>query len=980
MDEHLKQAYHEVIYELLINSAAKSAQVLKKYAHLVDEDFVELLGEMCTMLEERNCPEDAAVIQQLYQQLQETESLDRWLSEYAPQPVAPKPTLSPEQQKEQAEQLFQLGTQHFRANEYVEAVQAWQQALPLYQDSGDIRGGINCLGKLGTLYQSLGQYQQAITVHQRALAFSKKIKYLRGEASALSSLGQVCTLLGQYDRAISCYHESLEIADKTNFRTAKVNGLNHLGQVHYVLGEYDQALDYHQQALKLAKQYDLSFAHAHSINNIAHTYGALNQFDPAIKFYRQALKQFQEGNNPFPEANCHRNLGKIYQRKGKPKQAFNAIQAYLKIAKELDYQLAEANGLLDLAEIEISQEKYEEAIDHCHQTLEIQKTIEDLQGQTKSLNCLGKIYQRLERSQEAVDAFQQSLNLATPQLLPQKYLTAARQLGDLALSLNDWELATQAYQQVLPVLEQQNRSGIPVPQANEVHKTARQIYSQLIQIYIQQQQLEAAVEIVERFRCYQFVHKMSSHSFKLEEELAEDLALYQRLQRQHDALHIRRQSDEMKPLTTVGLRLSSRAGLQTEETALRILATETDKVWKRLQEANPILAAHLRVVPLNYSEIQGLIPNPETAILSLFSSEKDTYIFIISSDKIALHCCEGEGIETLQNWLEEQWVKPYQENPLSWRNQMNQVLLQLAQRLQISQWVAESLETIQELIIIPDLNLHLIPFAALPVPKDNQPEYLSDQFQLRMIQNCQILSFCSSQETIDSPHFGLIEDSTGNDILSSYECEKIAQICSAQDSQQLKSQQVIASQYETFIQQFQHLFISHPVQFNLQHPWQSQWQLLDESLTLEQVLMLDWSQGSELFFAQGQRQLTSTLLTDSYLHPSSELLCHGSQTVISSLWKMEPIARTIFSLLYYQNRQTLSAVSALQASQIQLRNLTENDFKNHYQQELESFIANHLTEENQQTINDLRTSLALLSKKYYPFAEPYYWAGYTLEG
>ena len=981
MDEHLKQAYHEVVYELLISPEAKSAQVLKKNAHLVDEDFMNLLAETAVMLEERNCPEDAAILGKLHQQLQETESLEQWLTEYAPQPVPQKPNLPPEQQKEEAEKLFQKGTQHFKANEYVEAVQAWQQALIFYQGSGDLRGGINCLGKLGVLYQSLGQYQQAIGVHQRSLVFSKKIKYRRGEATALDSLGQVCILLGQYDRAISCYRESLEIAEKINLRNLKVNSLNNLGQAHYVLGEYQQALDCHQQALTLAQKHNFSFAVSQSLSNVAHTHAVLNQLEPAIKFYQQALTRFQESNNPFPQANCYQNLGKLYYRQGQLEPAFDATQSFIKIAQELGYQLAEANGLLDLAELKISQENYEEAIAHGHQALEIYQSIEDLSGQARSLNCLGKIARLQDHPEEAMTQFQESLKIAVPQLHPQEYLTAATHLGDLAFSLENWELATTTYQQVMPILEQRNLSAIPEPKTAEVQNLARQVYSRLIQINLLQQNLESAVEIIERFRCYQFVQKMASHSFKVKEEIAADLELYQRLQRQRDALNLRRQSDELKPLSSAGLRLNSRPGLQAEEKALTILETETDKTWQRLQEADPILASHLRVNPLNFDEIQALIPNPETAILSLFSDQNQTYIFVIKAGEVRVHCCESEGIETLQNWLAEHWVQPYFNHSSTWRNQISPVLLELAQRLQISQVVAEGLDEIEMLMIIPDLNLHFIPFAALPVPMENKPEYLGDQFQLRMIQNCKILRFATHSTDASSLTLGLVEEPTGQLILSKYQCENLAITYTVAPENHLKSTSVTDEQYQGLLQQVKQLYVSHIVNFNYQSPWESQWQLANDPVSLETVLSWDWSEIEEVVFAQSQLQLTTNELDQLfYYHPAAELLCQGVHYMISSLWLMDPIASTMFTLLYYQHRQTLPAPAALQATQTQLRNLTDSEFKTDYQPQLESWIAHQQTPDNQQAVNDVRTSLALLSQQYHPFADPYYWAGYQLQG
>jgi tetratricopeptide (TPR) repeat protein len=931
MDETLKQAYHEMIYELLINSAAKSALVLKKSLHLIDQNFVDFLGEMSTLLAERNCPEDAERLATLHQQLQEADTIEAWLAEHTPKPVAApkKPALSPQQQQEKAEQLFQQGTQHFNANEYAEAIQVWQQALLLYQGGEDIKGGINCLGKLGNLYQILGQYQQAISAHQRALGFSKKIKYRRGEANALNSLGQVCTLLGQYDRAISCYQEALEISQKIKFRTAEIQGLNYLGQVHYALGQYQKALDYHQQALILAKQRDLSFAQAYSLSSLGHTYAALQNSEEAINFYQQALTLFQGGNYPFPQANCLRNLGLIYQRLGNTKEALNYTNAYLDLGRRLNYQIAEANGILDLAEIYNSQEKYEEAIAYCQQSIEVRQRLQDVQGQAKTLNCLGNIYQASQQFERALETFQNSLDLAVPQLFPQEHFKAAQQLGNLAIQLKDWELAIQAYQQAIQVLEQLNISSIiNIESPDEFEGIERQTYSRLIQIYIQQNEYESAVEIIERFRCYQLVRSLSDTELLVRDEIAEDVELYQRLQRQMNALHFRRQSDEMKPLSSSGLNLNSHAGLQVEATALTVLETETKKIWQRLQDSDPALAARLRVIPLSFTEIQNLSTDKNTAILSFFFSESEINIFVIDAHQVRLHKCVEADIQTFKTWLKESWFKPCVEKTLQWRDQMGEILLQLAQQLNLSQLVSDQLQDVQELIIIPDGNLHWLPFAALPILINDQPEYLGDRFQLRIIPNCQSLSFCSLQEPINSPILGIIEYPSNSNIFNQYLCQKIAHIQDKQEINYLKSEQASMSQFETLIQQYHHLYASFPIQFNLQNLGQTQWQFDNESCPFAKVMNWDFSHLLEVFLSNCKIQFTDLSLLTVPVHPMAHLLYSGSQKVISPLWQMDTIANVIFSLLYYKNRQTLSIELAFQSAQNQLRNLTLEAFKN----------------------------------------------------
>ena len=149
---------------------------------------------------------------------------------------------------------------------------------------------------------------------------------------------------------------------------------------------------------------------------------------------------------------------------------------------------------------------------------------------------------------------------------------------------------------------------------------------------------------------------------------------------------------------------------------IKELEAEKQQAWLKIRSKDQVLAAQLQPAPLSFDQMQALIPDAETAILNFYTTAEHTHIFILRQNQSTqLHTCEGQGLETLQNWLLNNWLKPYVENQTAWRNQMGEVLHELANRLQINQLISQHLNGIKELIIIPHLYLHQIPFAALPL-------------------------------------------------------------------------------------------------------------------------------------------------------------------------------------------------------------------------------------------------------------------------
>ncbi len=150
-----------------------------------------------------------------------------------------------------------------------------------------------------------------------------------------------------------------------------------------------------------------------------------------------------------------------------------------------------------------------------------------------------------------------------------------------------------------------------------------------------------------------------------------------------------------------------------------------------------MVAGQIQVSPLTYEQMQQLINNSTTAILSFLTTDNDTHIFILrQNQKHQLHTCPGQGLENIQNFILYDWLKPYlqgEENNAKWKkwqNKMGVFLETLCQRLQLNKLISNYLNGIEELIIVPHIYLHQIPFSALPIstqadslsPTPNNPE------------------------------------------------------------------------------------------------------------------------------------------------------------------------------------------------------------------------------------------------------------------
>lgn len=212
-----------------------------------------------------------------------------------------------------------------------------------------------------------------------------------------------------------------------------------------------------------------------------------------------------------------------------------------------------------------------------------------------------------------------------------------------------------------------------------------------------------------------------------------------------------------------------------------------------MRQLDPVLAGEIQVSAPNLAAMQQLIDQPTTAILSFYTTHSDTHVFVLRQNAITLHTCIRQGLDNLQAWIKEQWLLPYlsrvgetkaekAEREELWYGSLSSFLAELAPRLQINNLI-QHLQGIEEIIIVPHLSLHQIPFAALPIA-DNQ--YLGDKFLIRYTPSCQILEFCHQRNAeLETAIYGTVEDAEDNLSFANSEGDRIAQLYNIPKEQRL---------------------------------------------------------------------------------------------------------------------------------------------------------------------------------------------------
>ena len=306
-------------------------------------------------------------------------------------------------------------------------------------------------------------------------------------------------------------------------------------------------------------------------------------------------------------------------------------------------------------------------------------------------------------------------------------------------------------------------------------------------------------------------------------------------------------------------------------------------------------------------------------------------------DGVKVHTYRGLGDKELQNWIWEKWFESYLSSREEWQQQMPEFLQDVGRKLKLEELCKSDLQDIEELILIPHLLLHFLPWNAMPVAESGEDKYLGDRFRIRTLASCQILDFCTEREEIKGEiKQGIVED-THNDLpCSSYEAQYIAQMYEVPEDQRLRGEAATIDSYKLLLSQVQRLLSTHHAQSRIDNCMESALLLADGRLTLGQLLSpaFRFPDLDEVFIDCCETNFGRVQISDDVLTLNTGFLCAGARGVISSLWSVDDLGTCLFSIFYHQLRQEGKNRSlALQLGQRQLRELTGKELKKKYKKE-----------------------------------------------
>ncbi|MBI4752182.1 MAG: tetratricopeptide repeat protein [Acidobacteria bacterium] len=617
------------------------------------------------------------------------------------------------------------------ATQIQNAQEAYAQALKIYLALNDELSQALILEKMGQAALSNNEDQKGLDLYLQSLKINEKLGNQVGVTMTYLAIGVAYNRFGEKQKALECYQKSLPLAKKLEFNAGIAATLNNMGRVYDDLGEEQKALEYYFEAIPFQKTLINKRPIGITHNNIGKIYLTLGDSARAIEHFEKALEISSSEKDQLTQALALFNLGRVFLETNQTSKALDFLGQAQVLAQETKNQVQQARIMLDLATAHIQGGNQARALEILEQGFTISTQTGDRSTLANYYVQKGKL---TENSEEKLVMFQKALELRQvlnePATLAQVFgllTTVERDRGNLGVALQHIEHALQLVEKI--------RSNVTSDQFRTSYfATIRKYYDIYLDLLIRSHQqqpaahfLATAFEISERAHARGLLDLINESRIDIRQGVDPKLLEQERNLKQL-------LQDKSNRLLSLKTRKTSAEGLQAAEKEIAQYREEYQQVRNQIRQASPRYSALTEPQPLSLKQIQAQVLAPDTILLEYHLGEKVSYVWVVSPAEIEVYeLPKQEVINDLARKAYESVsvkepsvrnlsaVKSPTDNAAQTQNTEPEMNPMLVLSQMILGPVRSQLGT-KRVVIVPDGALHLIPFAALPVPQATEPQ------------------------------------------------------------------------------------------------------------------------------------------------------------------------------------------------------------------------------------------------------------------
>jgi CHAT domain-containing protein len=200
----------------------------------------------------------------------------------------------------------------YALDEHTEAVQLHEQAIALFQQTGeDAELARTLSGSIQSLLL-LGRYDQALSAGERAREIFQKQGNTRRLARLEINIGNIYHRQDRFTEALAFYERAYEQMLVHDDAEGLAAVLSNLSLCHISLNDFPKSLELHQVARRHCEQKGMPILVAYADYNIAYLYFLRGEYGRSIQMLRDASVSAKKANDPYQLALCNLDLSEIY--------------------------------------------------------------------------------------------------------------------------------------------------------------------------------------------------------------------------------------------------------------------------------------------------------------------------------------------------------------------------------------------------------------------------------------------------------------------------------------------------------------------------------------------------------------------------------------------------------------------------------------------------------------------------------------------
>ena len=642
------------------------------------------------------------------------------------------------QHEADANQLYQVAEKLFNANPpsiqgYRQALTHYRQVLKIYQTLGGHElQRANCHLRMGALLQTFGQWEEALNAYRQSIEIKQNIPGL-SDSLLLDEYvysGNIHYLTEDFDSAAYYYYLAEDIS--ASYHVDKKWLYNSMGVLYFTIGNYDQSINYYTKTLEVLNEDDPYYeSDVVTIrNNLALSYTRLGNHQHAITQYEGVLSYEVDDQILYK---VYQNLGWTFYKA----QRYDSAVYYLQRALDSEEALIRINALNHLGGVYLITEKYDSASFYFNKSLALNQ-----QALSHKNLALGGTYLGLARIAEATGNFEQALQHYQQALISvsldfeETQVSANPDLHHQFISLLTLFEILQgkahaffayytAHQDLTHAEQALATSQVAIDVAKQLQKTYDTDDAKLFFVQTVYPLYEEAIQTA--FQLYEVTRREDYKLFAFEfAEISKATVLTEMLKELEiksvagiDEQLLQEEKNLKQQITKLRLAMvdqTDTAGLTADVRRVNDLEIALSRTIRSLQDNSDYYALKYQQDSIDLGQIQSAIDRNDM-IVEYFLGDSALFSLLVSKDalqvkRVPLPASFSAHLTSVQNALYE-----HQEGQTA---DMEEALHQLYQVLIAP--VAEEINTKHRLIIVPDGQLHYLPFEIL-TPGGSQ-EYL----------------------------------------------------------------------------------------------------------------------------------------------------------------------------------------------------------------------------------------------------------------